>query len=116
MALLSLANSTIIQISIIISHKLLIEMERDDFVLPKGSLVLVTGCNGYIASQIVDHLLQLGYRVRGTVREPKQWLKDYFTDKYGEGKFETATVPKIDVVDAFKNSIKGVDGIIHTVC
>jgi nucleoside-diphosphate-sugar epimerase len=90
-------------------------MQRSDLALPRGSLVLVTGSNGYIASHIVDHLLQLGYRVRGTIRQPKPWLNEYFTDKYGEGKFETAIVPKIDVVGAFKEPLKGVDGIIHAV-
>lgn len=89
-------------------------MQRNDSTLPRGSLVLVTGSNEYIASHIVDHILQLGCRVRGTVREPKPWLNEYFTDKYGE-KFETAIVPKTNLVDAFKESLKGVDGVIHAV-
>lgn len=32
--------------------------------------ILVTGANGFIASQIVRLLLEQGYRVRGTVRDP----------------------------------------------
>jgi dihydroflavonol-4-reductase len=32
--------------------------------------VLVTGASGFIASQIVKQLLESGYRVRGTVRDP----------------------------------------------
>jgi dihydroflavonol-4-reductase len=34
------------------------------------ALVLVTGASGFIASHIVSQLLSIGYRVRGTVREP----------------------------------------------
>ncbi|HWL49190.1 MAG TPA: NAD-dependent epimerase/dehydratase family protein, partial [Acidimicrobiia bacterium] len=32
--------------------------------------VLVTGASGFIASHIVQQLLEGGYRVRGTVRDP----------------------------------------------
>jgi nucleoside-diphosphate-sugar epimerase len=86
-----------------------------NLALPRDSLVLVTGANGYIASHIVNSLLDLGYRVRGTVREPKPWLDDFFTHKYGAGKFESAIVPQIDVADAFKECIKGVSGVVHVV-
>jgi len=34
-------------------------------------LVLVTGASGFLASHIVKQLLELGYRVRGTVRSLK---------------------------------------------
>lgn len=84
-----------------------------NFALPSGSLVLVTGANGFIGSHVVNTFLELGYRVRGTVREPKPWLDDFFTNKYGVGKFESAVVPQIDVADAFKECIKGVAGVVH---
>jgi nucleoside-diphosphate-sugar epimerase len=44
-------------------------------VLEKGSTVLVTGVNGYIASHIAVQLIKAGYRVRGSVRsrEKAQW-------------------------------------------
>jgi nucleoside-diphosphate-sugar epimerase len=52
-----------------------------EYALSRGSRVLVTGANGYIASHVVDQLLGPGYIVRGTVRSPKAWL-----DEYHEGK------------------------------
>ena len=38
--------------------------------LQAGDLVCVTGANGFIASHLIRDLLQAGYRVRGTVRDP----------------------------------------------
>ena len=37
-----------------------------------GSLVLLTGINGHVASCIALRLLERGYRVRGTVRSSKK--------------------------------------------
>jgi uncharacterized protein YbjT (DUF2867 family) len=37
-----------------------------------GTLVLVTGANGYIAMHVVDQLLKAGYTVRGAVRSAKK--------------------------------------------
>lgn len=82
--------------------------------LPKGTLILITGANGYIASHIVNQLLKLGYRVRGTVRNEKPWLNKLFS-KYGEGTFETVIVPEITIDGAFDEAVKGVDGIMHVV-
>ena len=36
----------------------------------EGKLVCVTGASGYIASWIVKFLLEHGYTVRATVRDP----------------------------------------------
>lgn len=83
--------------------------------LPKGSLVLVTGANGWIASHVVDQALQAGYNVRGCVRAPEkgQWLVDYADDKYGSGRMELATVPDMGVEGAFDKAVKGVSAFIH---
>jgi NADPH:quinone reductase-like Zn-dependent oxidoreductase len=59
-------------------------MSPSQYALLQGSLVLVSGANGYIASHIVDLLLQLGYNVRGTIQAEKGWLDKYFQPKYGE--------------------------------
>ena len=36
-------------------------------------VVCVTGASGYIASWLVKLLLQRGYTVKATVRDPSQW-------------------------------------------
>lgn len=77
--------------------------------------MLVTGANGYIASNIVDLLLEEGYNVRGTVRTEKAWLNKYFDDKYGKGRFETKIVAALNDDGAFDEVVKGVTGIIHSV-
>lgn len=40
-------------------------------MITDNDLILVTGASGYIATHIVKQLLELGYRVRGTVRSLK---------------------------------------------
>lgn len=80
--------------------------------LRKGSLVLVTGANGYIASHVVDQLLQHGFIVRGTVRAAWKgdWLKEYVSTKHGEGKLDIRVVPDICADGAFDEVIKGLCG------
>jgi uncharacterized protein YbjT (DUF2867 family) len=90
-------------------------MAPTEYAIPKGSLVLVTGANGYIGSHVVDQLLALGYRVRGTVRDKKPWLDEYFEKKYGAGKFESVAVPAIEDVGAFSNVAEGASGVVHVV-
>jgi len=41
--------------------------------MEKEKIVCVTGASGYIASWIVKFLLQRGYTVRATVRDPGQF-------------------------------------------
>lgn len=86
-----------------------------NYALPKGSKILVTGANGYIASHVVDQLLALGYVVRGTIRSPKPWLNDYFDQKYGANAFETAIVSSFDDISAVEKALDGVDGVVHSV-
>lgn len=84
-------------------------------VLPKNSLVLVTGANGWIASHVVDQLLRQGYRVRGTVRTASkaEWLKEYVEASYGPDKLEIFLVPDMSVGGAFDEAIKDVAAFIH---
>ncbi|KAL7937558.1 NAD dependent epimerase/dehydratase [Trichoderma chlorosporum] len=81
--------------------------------LPKGSLVLVTGAHGYIGSNIIDSLLQLGFRVRGTVRSKKPWLDDLFHSKYEPSLYESAIVPSLEDEKALDTVMEGVQGVVH---
>ncbi|KAK3670124.1 hypothetical protein LTR78_009971 [Recurvomyces mirabilis] len=84
-------------------------------VVAKGSTVLVTGANGYIAGHVCDQLLQAGYKVRGTVRshEKGKWMYELFDKKYGSGQFEAVEVPDMVADGAFDSAVKGVSGICH---
>ncbi|KAF6816903.1 NAD dependent epimerase/dehydratase [Colletotrichum plurivorum] len=84
--------------------------------IPEGSVVVVTGANGYIASQIADQFIQAGYIVRGTVRNPKKsaWLVPHFEKVYGKGKFELHVVPDMQADGAYDEAIKGAAAFVHT--
>lgn len=83
--------------------------------LHPGSIVLITGVNGYIGSHIANILLGLGFRVRGTVRSPKPWLDEMFTAKFGEGVFETTLLSGFDDVPSLERVMDGVAAVIHVV-
>jgi nucleoside-diphosphate-sugar epimerase len=91
-------------------------MATNAFNLPKASLVLVTGANGFVASHVVDRLLEDGFNVRGSVRseDKGKWLHEVFDTKYGKGRFETVVVPDMEPEGAFDAAVKGVAGICHT--
>lgn len=88
---------------------------EDNLALPKGSLVMVTGANGFIGSHVCDQLLLAGYKVRGTVRSLKHaaWVEPYFISKYGEGQFSIVEVPEMSAAHAYDDAIQGCAGVIQ---
>lgn len=90
-------------------------MTTNQYALPGGARILVTGANGYIGSHVVDKLLGMGYRVRGSVRAPKPWLKEYFEKKYGQDVFEPVLADALDDKNVLERIMDGVDGVIHLV-
>uniref|UniRef100_A0AAU2B5J3 Cinnamyl alcohol dehydrogenase CAD2 n=1 Tax=Conocephalum conicum TaxID=41839 RepID=A0AAU2B5J3_CONCI len=81
----------------------------------EGKTVVVTGANGFIASWVVKILLERGYNVRGTVRNPDD------TGKVGHllelpGAKERLTLYKADLLadGAFDEVVQGSDGVFHT--
>ncbi|KAK1975559.1 hypothetical protein LZ30DRAFT_605345 [Colletotrichum cereale] len=87
----------------------------ENAAIPKGSVVLVTGANGFIASHVAYQLIQHGYKVRGTVRDTQKhaWLSAYFEKTYGKGHFELFSVPDMTAENAYDEAIKGVSAFIH---
>lgn len=83
--------------------------EPTDRVVPRDSIVLVTGANGFLGSHISDQFLHHGYRVRGTVRnlEKNAWLEKHFEEKYGAGRFELVKVADMAAQKAFHGVTKG---------
>ncbi|KAI1263593.1 aldehyde reductase [Xylariaceae sp. FL1019] len=84
--------------------------------IPKGATVLITGVNGFIASNIADQFLKLGFKVRGTTRNPQknQWISKLFDRKYGPGVFELVSVPDMEVNGAYDEAVNGVSAVVHT--
>ncbi|CAM6099850.1 unnamed protein product [Calypogeia fissa] len=80
-----------------------------------GKTVAVTGATGFIASTLVKDLLERGYTVRGTVRDPDDRSKVGFLQDFPGAK-ERLTLHKADLLQdgAFDSIVAGVDGIFHT--
>lgn len=79
------------------------------------SEVCVTGGTGFIAAYLIRGLLQKGYRVRTTVRNPDNVEKiSYLWDL--PGATERLKIVKADLLDegSFDAAVEGVDGVFHT--
>ena len=83
--------------------------------IPKGSTVLVTGVNGFIASHVGDQLLAAGYKVRGTVRDKTKadLIRDIYEKRHGLENFEAVIVPDLSADGAFDDAVKGMHMYIH---
>ncbi|MBE7181518.1 MAG: GDP-mannose 4,6-dehydratase [Terriglobus roseus] len=83
-------------------------LQIPDPAIPKGSIVAVTGVNGFIGSHVADQLLAAGYKVRGVVRdaEKTKWLLDLFAT-YGEGSFELKEAKDMAPEGALDDALKG---------
>ncbi|PNY10314.1 cinnamoyl-CoA reductase 1-like protein [Trifolium pratense] len=81
----------------------------------EGKVVCVTGAAGFIASWIVKFLLQRGYTVRGTVRDPSNPKKVDHLRKL-DGAKERLQLFKADLLEegSFDSVVEGCDGVFHT--
>ncbi|KAK4413994.1 Cinnamoyl-CoA reductase 1 [Sesamum alatum] len=79
-----------------------------------GKLVCVTGAGGFIASWLVKLLLEKGYTVRGTVRNPEDPKNSHLREL--EGADERLILCKADLNDyeSLREAINGCDGVFHT--
>ncbi|KAK6956160.1 hypothetical protein Daesc_001433 [Daldinia eschscholtzii] len=82
--------------------------------IPRGSTVLVTGANGLIASHAVDRLLEAGYNVRGTVRNPSKcaWMVPLFASRHPSSQLEIVQVSDFGAPGAWDAAVKGVAGVV----
>src|SRR5690242_3447251 len=78
--------------------------------------VLVTGASGYIASWIVRFLLEDGYTVRGTVRNPDRAEKLAHLNKLSDAHPGKLSLFKADLLDdgSFAEAMDGCQLVIHT--
>ena len=77
--------------------------------------VLVTGANGFIGSQIIRQLLEAGYRVRGTVRDPARVTAEGHLGVL-PGASDRLELIRADLLaaDAFHEAVVGCEYVIHT--
>ncbi|KAI1804008.1 NAD(P)-binding protein [Daldinia bambusicola] len=82
--------------------------------IPPGSTVLVTGANGLIASHAVDRLLEAGYNVRGTVRNPSKcaWMAPLFSQRHPANTFELVQVCDFGAPGAWDAAVKGASAVV----
>lgn len=82
-----------------------------DRALPKGSLILVTGSNGFIGSNVVKEALDAGYKVRGTLRS--QDKADYTKQVFNNPNYSTAIVTGVEQDGVWDEAVKDCDAVIH---
>ncbi|CAJ2656496.1 unnamed protein product [Trifolium pratense] len=88
----------------------------DNISLVSGTdqTVCVTGAGGFIASWLVKLLLEKGYTVKGTVRNPEDPKNSHLKEL--EGARERLTLHKVDLLDlkSIQSVIHGCHGVFHT--
>ncbi|KAF3450966.1 hypothetical protein FNV43_RR07055 [Rhamnella rubrinervis] len=79
-----------------------------------GKTVCVTGAGGFIASWIVKLLLERGYTVKGTVRNPDDQKNAHLKEL--EGAKDRLTLWRAHLLDfqGLKDAISGCHGVFHT--
>ncbi|HJQ91161.1 MAG TPA: NAD-dependent epimerase/dehydratase family protein, partial [Acidimicrobiia bacterium] len=79
------------------------------------SPVLVTGASGFIGSHIVQQLLEGGYRVRGTVRNPvKTRAEGHLTGLSGADERLELFAADLLTQGAFDDAVRDCEYVIHT--
>lgn len=77
--------------------------------------VVVTGASGFVAAEIVRDLLERGYRVRGTVRDPKNAKKtEPLVSLPGASDRLELVGADLTRSGSFDEAVKGADIVMHT--
>ncbi|CAE7027536.1 TKPR1 [Symbiodinium sp. CCMP2592] len=81
-----------------------------------AKVVCVTGCTGYVASEVVRQCLQEGWVVRGTVRDPNDESKVGYIKKMASGLPGKLELFKADLLTegAFDPVVQGCEYVFHT--
>ncbi|KAI0551403.1 putative aldehyde reductase 2 [Xylaria curta] len=82
--------------------------------IPLGSVVVVIGANGYIGAEVCQKLLEVGYRVRGTVRDIGHcnWMHQIINKDLPE-QFELVRVQNFEADGAFDHAFKGAARVLY---
>ncbi|PIN05982.1 Flavonol reductase/cinnamoyl-CoA reductase [Handroanthus impetiginosus] len=79
-----------------------------------GKLVCVTGAAGFIASWLVKLLLEKGYTVRGTVRNPEDPKNLHLRELDGAEERLILCKANLNDYESLCEAINGCDGVFHT--
>jgi len=84
-------------------------------MISKDATLFVTGASGFVASQLVRLLLEQGYRVRGSVRDPDK-AKELGALPGASGPGGRLELVKADLLTpgAFDAPLQGCAGVMHT--
>ncbi|KAI5249989.1 aldehyde reductase II [Aureobasidium subglaciale] len=85
----------------------------DSVALKPGSLILITGVTGYIGAHTADQFLRRGYKVRGVVRKPADWLTTLFSERYGPDQFSTWFLADLTDEEGLVRAMQDVHGVVH---
>ncbi|PKA51097.1 Tetraketide alpha-pyrone reductase 1 [Apostasia shenzhenica] len=79
------------------------------------SKVCVTGASGFLASRLIKRLLESGYHVTGTVRDPENYMKTAHLWKL-EGAKDRLQLLRADLLEegSFDIAVQGCEGVFHT--
>jgi uncharacterized protein YbjT (DUF2867 family) len=75
------------------------------------STILVTGGSGFAAAHVIRAFLNKGYNVRATVRSEARGKEVLASNREHSAKLSYVIVPDIAEKGAFKDALKGVDGV-----
>ena len=83
--------------------------------IPVGSLLVVTGANGFMGCHVTDVFLQEGYKVRGVVRDAEKsaWVEAHFQGAYGKESYELYVAEDLGVPGAWAAAMEGASAVIH---
>jgi len=95
------------------SNKLLIMSETQ--VIPKGSIIFVTGAAGLVGAAVSSELLRAGFKVRASTRslQKAEPLKKRFDAEFGPGLFELIQIEDFSSPGAYDKVLQGVSGVVH---
>ncbi|KAL5760424.1 hypothetical protein ACOSP7_018935 [Xanthoceras sorbifolium] len=81
----------------------------------EGKVVCVTGAADYIASWLVNQLLQHGYTVKATVRDPNDPMETEYLRAI-DGAKQRLQIFKANLLEegSFDSAVDGCDGVFHT--
>ncbi|CAE7038215.1 TKPR2 [Symbiodinium natans] len=81
-----------------------------------AKVVCVTGCTGYVASEVVRQCLELGWTVRGTARDISDEAKTGYLKKMAAGLPGKLELVQADLLTegAFDTAVQGCEYVFHT--